>query len=196
MSLESYRKTLELQEKRLQAQNLNDRYTREYWKRIEDETDSYADVNRSQKEKRYSQYVESDYRESQHGNNKKGCLLFFSIIFVILIVSVVKNPSEADSKKLIKNFIVEKVNDEMRNKITNDNNDDVFKALGVFIGMSIAPYIIEGISQTTINDCVLFSTFDCTMEVEGSRKTIVSGIILFGKIIPLSSDLNPEEFKI
>lgn len=89
MSLESYKKFLEDQQR---TKTINDRYAnlpkRDYVENIEVE-----------------QVITKTPRK-----NHTGVLVFIFIILAIGIVAAVKNPSEIEGRKMIKDYIVEKVN--------------------------------------------------------------------------------------
>lgn len=78
----------------------------------------------------------------------------------------------------------------------NNEENDGFKQFGAFLGMTFAPQIVDHFSDIKVKDYILFSTFDCTTEVEDIDKTIVSGIIVFGKIIPMKTDLDLEKINL
>ena len=168
MSLESYKKFLEDQQR---TKTINDRYAnlpkREYEENIEVE-----------------QVITKTPRK-----NRTGVLVFILIILAVFIVAAVKNPSEAEGNKMVKDYIVEKVNYVLKSEINNEENDGL-KQFGAFLGMAFSSQIIDYVSDIEVSDYILFSTFDCTMEVEEKNRTIVSGVIVFGKIIPLKTDLD------
>lgn len=174
MSLESYKKFLEDQQR---TKTINDRYAnlpkRDYVENIEVE-----------------QVITKTPRK-----NHTGVLVFIFIILAIGIVAAVKNPSEIEGRKMIKDYIVEKVNQVLKSEMNNEENDG-FKQFGAFLEMTFAPQIVDHFSDIKVKDYILFSTFDCTTEVEDIDKTIVSGIIVFGKIIPMKTDLDLEKINL
>lgn len=169
MSLESYKKTIEAQKER----------EREY----------YPPSQSKEQENKHTQETEFVYVEGISRKKQTGCLVFFIIIGVLVIVASIKNPSENESRVLVKDFIVEKLNDHMRAEMNNDDNDGL-KKLGAFLGITFSSKIMDYVTQINVTDYVLLSTFDCTIEIKEEQNTIVSGIIVFGKIIPLKSDMN------
>lgn len=169
MSLESYKKALENQ--RIRQRKFNPEET--------------------PKQDEPRGHVETEYVlvEPRSGSRRTGALVTLILLVAILMVAAIKNPSESESRKLVNNYIVEKINDKLRDEMTNDENDGL-KQLGAFIGMTFSSHILEYLSETEVNDCVLFSTFNCKAKLEDTSITIAKGIILFGKVIPLKTDLN------
>lgn len=90
---------------------------------------------------------------------------------------------------MVKDYIVEKVNYVLKSEINNEENDGL-KRFGAFLGMAFSSQIADYVSDIEVSDYILFSTFDCTMEVEEKDRTIVSGVIAFGKIILMKTDLD------
>lgn len=174
MSLESYKKAIEAQKER----------EREY----------YPETNPSKSNVRQTRGTENVYVESNPRKRRTGCFVCFILIVALLIVAAIKNPSESEGEEMVKTYIVEGVNDFFRNEMTNDDNDDS-KQFVAFLGLSLSSHLIDYVVDTKVDDYVLFSTFDCTIEEDDSIKTLVSGIILCGKIIPLKSDLNTEKLE-
>lgn len=174
MSLESYKKFLETQQEK---KCLNDVYAnlpkRNYAKTIETE-----------------QVVTKPSRK-----RRSGFLVFKFIILAIIIVAAVKNPSEVEGKKMVKDYIVEKVNYVLKSEINKEGNDG-FKQFGAFLGMTFASQIVDYVSDIEVNDYILFSTFDCTMKVEDIDRTIIYGVIVYSKIIPLKTDLDLEKLNL
>ena len=122
MSLESYKKFLEIQQEK---KCLNDVYAnlpkRNYAKNIETE-----------------QVVTKPSRKRRSG--------FLVFIFIIIIVAAVKNPSEVEGKKMVKDYIVEKVNYVLKSEINKEGNDG-FKQFGAFLGMTVASQIVDYVSD-------------------------------------------------
>lgn len=171
MSLESYKKTLEAQKE---------------WKR-----EFNPESSTNSEERKPNQGSESIYDETRPRKRHSGCLIFFILIVALFAVSAIKNPSENESKEIVKGFIVEKINNKMRTGMNNEDNDGL-KQLGAFLGMAFSSNIIDYFCEIQVNDHIVFSTFDCTAEVDKERKTIVSGVIFLGKLIPLKSDIRKE----
>lgn len=122
-------------------------------------------------------------------------LVGLMIFLAIFIISAIKNPSEKDGKEMVNQFIVERINDKLRTDI-DANKDDGFTVIGGYIGMALIPKIVDYIIDTKVSDYVVLSTFKCTAETNDEPRNMLSGIIVFGKVIPLDSDLKDmEEFK-
>lgn len=175
MSLESYRKSIEVQNERERGY-LN---PQSWTKRVECNEASEPEYI----------YIEQPHR------SHTGCLIFIIVVTALLIVAAIKNPSEKESHEMVKDFVVEQLNTVLRDEMIDDDNEGI-KQLGIFLGITFASSVFDYISDVKVNDYVLFTTFDCTTEVTGSVKTIVSGIIVFGKIVPLKTDLDKEKLNI
>lgn len=174
MSFESYKKTIEAQRER--------------------ERDYYTEMKSCAEEPMCSKDTEDEYIEVKPQKRRKGCLVFFIIFVSLLVVAVIKNPSENDSREMVKSFIVDKTKNSLRNEVTNDDNDG-FKQLGALIGMTFASSLIDFTCETKVNDYIIFTTFDVTVDYHDEEINIVSGFIFFGKIIPLKTDLDAEAVK-
>lgn len=174
MALESYKKLTENQQK---TKTIND---------------LYANLPR----RHYAETIEEEQIISKPSRKKQfGVLGLIFIFFAVVIVAAVKNPSEIEGKKMIKDYIVEKVNYVLKSEINNQENDGL-KQFGAFLGMTFASQIVDHVSDIKVKDYILFSTFDCTTEVEDIDRTIVSGVIAFGKIIPMKTDLDLEKINL
>ena len=115
-------------------------------------------------------------------------LVVFAIIFAILAF---KNPTVSESKKLINSFIVEKVKDYANMQMSvNTDMDFLQKGFGNLLINELAPKIIEAGTQTKVSNFYIFSSFKVEADPTGEKKNLMSGIILLGKIIPLSSDID------
>jgi hypothetical protein len=174
MSLESYKKALDAQKEREKEYNV--------------QTDLYSEKRKPKPEPEYV------YAESKPSKKRRGFLLPLLIIVILFVVSAIQNPSEKEGKEIVKEFIVEKVNNKLRSEMTNEDNDGL-KQFGAFLGMAFASNIIDYVCEIQVHDYIVFSTFDCTTKVEDERKTIISGIIFFGKLIPLKTDIKEEAFE-
>lgn len=174
MSLESYKKALAAQRER----------EREYRAVAEPKKAKPAQA----REVEYV-YVTTKPRKKRHG-----CLIFILIIVALIVVSVIKNPSEQESKELVKDFVVEKINKYLRNEMTNEDNDPS-KFFGAMIGLALSSSLVDYACETEVDDYVIFSTFDCTAELEKSNKTVVAGIIFCGKVIPLKTEIDKDHLE-
>lgn len=129
------------------------------------------------------------YSSTKPTSHKKhlGWFLTLMLILTLLVVSAIKNPSESDSRDMVKNFIVEKVNDALREQMT-DKDSDGLTAFVSLLGMAFMPNLLDYACEIKVTDYILLTTFDCTTPIAESENCIVSGVIIFGKIIPLHSD--------
>lgn len=126
--------------------------------------------------------------------NKNGKIVWMRvvlIIFTFFVIAILKNPSAPKTKVLIKETLVEKINDKMSRELSNEDNTG-FEKIGIFLSMSAVPHLLENFINISVSDYVIFSTFNCTAEDGDEIKTIVSGIVIFGKVIPLTSDLSKD----
>lgn len=174
MSLESYKKALEAQQER--------------------ERKFSNEAKPKSEERIRTQEPEYVYVEAKPRKKHSGCVNFIILLAALFIVSAIKNPSERESKEMVKSFIVEKVNNKLRGEMTNEDNDGA-KQFGALLGMAFASNIIDYVSEINVTDYIIFTSFDCTTKVDDSERTIVSGIIFLGKIIPLKSDIKSENLK-
>lgn len=140
------------------------------------------------------QITETEYGYIEQSKNRKhgfGWLIFGAIIIALFFLAALKNPSKTEAKSEIKTMIMEKVTEKMRQEVTNEENDG-WKQIGSGLAMLFTPTIIDNMVQTDISDYVFFSTFDASVTVDEEKRTLVAGIILFGKVIPLKSDIKKE----
>ncbi len=142
-------------------------------------------------EREHNTQPEYIYAEAKPRKKRKGFLISLLLIIILFAVSAIKNPSENVGKEIVKEFIVEKVNNKLRSEMINEDNDG-FKQFAAFLGMAFTSNIIDYVCEIQVHDYIVFSTFDCTTDVEDERKTIVSGVIFFGKLIPLKTDIRKE----
>lgn len=137
---------------------------------------------------------EFDNTEANKKKRDTVSLVFLNAFVLLLFVAAIMNPSERSSRNMVKGFIVDKVNNYLRDEMTNEDNDG-FERFGAFIGMAFASNIVDYACETKTNDYIILTTFNCTTYIDDSEKTIVSGIIIFGKIIPIKTDLNTEKIR-
>lgn len=163
--------------------------------------ESYKKQLQAQRErdKKYAQPQQEvasgyDYIE-QPKSRKRGWFWMVSgvALVVVLFLAALKNPSKAEAKAELKSMIMDVVTAEMRQEVTNEDND-VWKQICSGLAMLFAPTIIDNMVQTEISDYIFFSTFDARVAVDEEMRTLVSGIILFGKVIPLKSDIKQDSF--
>lgn len=130
--------------------------------------------------------------------NKWGRIRFVVLLTIvaILVVAIIKNPSSTETKALIKDAIVEKVYERLDAELMYEDNSE-YARFGSFMGKAIAPHILDYFANINVSDYIVFSTFVCTSKYDNVQtKNIVSGVVVFGKVIPLKSDLNSEALEL
>lgn len=103
---------------------------------------------------------------------------------VILIIAAIKNPSVTESKQLIKDAAIEKINGKLSSNVLSGTQQ-----FASMLGMFLAPTLLDKFVTIDVNDYVVFSTFKATIVVIEEHKNLASGIIVFGNVVPLSSDI-------
>lgn len=151
-------------------------------------------MNLNSEEYRLNQEPQYMYVEAKPHKKRIGCLIPFFLLVVLFVVSAIKNPSEKEGKEMVKEFIVEKVNNKLRTEMTDEDNNGLTQ-LGAFLGMTFASNLIDYVCDIQVNDYIVFSTFDCTIDIDDESESIVSGVIFLGKLIPLETDLKQEAFE-
>lgn len=166
MSLESYRKALASQQER--------------------ENQFRDDDSNTVSQNEMMAYVNN---ASPNNGLRKFAMYIFWIAF--FLVAIISNPSPSEAKHEINSVILEKFNEHMRKEMRDEENDS-WKQMGAGFAMLLAPALIDKLVQTEVSDCILFSTFNASVPHNNQSVTMVSGIIVFGKIIPLryNSDLD------
>lgn len=164
MSLESYLKTLEEQRRR------------------ESEIRG-VDVNPIQRKKanKRSNYSVNTYANKRTRHGKK--LLYF-LITAVLLIAIIENPSNTRAKADVNTIIKERVKEIIWKSNSNKTEWD---EIGAGLAMLFAPTVIDNYLQTKTSNYVLFSTFETNCF--GISGPVFSGIIIFGKVIPLTSRL-------
>lgn len=119
---------------------------------------------------------------------KKKLLLF---IAVILIIAAVKNPSRPNAIQMVKAYTIEKVNQKIYDNM-NEGEEDSAAQVGQFFGSIFVSKIVEKVIDVDVTDYIILSSFRITAF---GNKNIASGVILFGNIIPLASDIKNENFQ-
>lgn len=114
-------------------------------------------------------------------------LFLILAIIAIIILAVLKNPSNSDAKAEIKSMILEKVKGNCHQKFTDELEPN--EMIGTGLSMLLVPTIIDNMVQMEVSNYVLFSTFDAKISFLGESKTLAAGIIIFGKVIPLKSEI-------
>lgn len=129
-------------------------------------------------------------RRSYYNKPKKsrtGLYIFLAVIFIILFTAIVTNPSQTQSKQLVKETVLSYVDDYIQ-KQSAQSNDFLVQA-GAALGMTLAPSLWDYGVKTKVDNYVLFSKFSSDLNIMGMNTNVVSGIILFGQVIPLNSGL-------
>lgn len=116
------------------------------------------------------------------------CLI---IIVALLVIAAATNPSQNEARKMIKEQTLEYVDQAIKLKMQQSAENDGFAAIASMVGMAIAPQLFDYAVDTKVNNFLFFSTFDMAVNIEaiGVNQKVISGIIVFGQMIPLESDL-------
>lgn len=148
-------------------------------------------------ENKYTQPQQEDASEDvyirQPKSRKRGSgrLIFGIIIIVLFFLAALKNPSKTEAKEEIKTMIMEKIAQTMSQDTTNEDND-AWDKIGSGLAMLFTTTIIDNMVQTDISNYIFFSTFDASVTTKEDKRTLAAGIILFGKVIPLKSDIKKD----
>lgn len=140
---------------------------------------------------------ETEIDDKQPNNKKKKFrirLILIAVIFFFLLFAGIKNPSESESKDLIKHHIIEFINDLARKEESQnpESNEDAI-ITNRFLRNTLLPGLIDTMVTIHTSDYIFFSSFEATVEANDKKKNLMSGIILFGKVLPLSSDIDQNE---
>lgn len=155
MSLESYKKALEEQRERERQ---------------------YA-MEHQQSDKRAS----TKSAETKDNNPTKrtgtGMFIFLFIVVSLGVAAIVKNPTEAEARRQLKQTAIDMMQNHM-----NEESDDL--SLTGFIATLMLPSMYDNFTKTEVTDYTWFSSFSVTT-INLDENYTVSGIIVFGKIIPI-----------
>jgi hypothetical protein len=114
--------------------------------------------------------------------------IILGVIALIVVIAAIKNPSVSESKDLVMEAIItRKINEEFRKGVDNEKNSRLEKSL-IALASLIAPAILDKYISIDVTDYVLFSSFKVNLNEDEEIKEAASGIILFGNVIPLSSN--------
>ena len=116
-------------------------------------------------------------------------VIFIIVTVAVIILAIVKNPSESVAKEEIKNEFIERINEKVRKNLSDSESTGTEK-LGSALAGFLAPKMMDYLVTVNVSDYLLFSTFNANTIVGGNAEPIASGVILFGKIIPLKSDFD------
>lgn len=183
MSLESYRKNLEAQQKREKIENIEEKeevYT--------SEADHYSD------DQIFEESIEIDNSRPQ--KRGIGKIIIAIAVIAILFLAALKNPSKTDAKAEVNGMITEKVMEKIQGEMTNiDDEESIGSTLGSALASLFIPSVIDKIVNIEVSDYIFFTTYDANISIMQEKKTIVSGVILFGKVIPLHTDIDTDALK-
>lgn len=118
----------------------------------------------------------------------------------VLLVAALKNPSESEAKVMVENKINTILNQKVEEKLLEDNDkaDDNNIISGLVTGFiqGLVPKVLHEMSTVDVNNYVVFSTFDVTLKKlnqKAEKKSLAHGVIVFGKVVPLGTDLNEND---
>lgn len=115
-------------------------------------------------------------------------LIFFIIVIGILVLAAVKNPTEEEAKQRVKTEMTELINDKVESNVDTEAGMSL-KQIGASIVKHIAPALVDKMIDVDVNNYIVFTTFNASSSFNDSKVSIASGIIVFGKIIPLKTDI-------
>ena len=119
-----------------------------------------------------------------------GCFsICFLMLIAVLVVAAIKNPSETESRELIQKQIVEKVNENVRKTISDEDKDAGTQIGAALVGLFM-PKLLDYAMNVDINDYVIFSTFTITPNIPEAEGKYMKGIIVFGKVIGTSTNID------
>ena len=161
--------------------------------------ESYKKTLENKREQEQKSSLENKHQSTHHKSPKRKKSSATKIIAVAVLIAVfflaaLKNPSEIEAKTEIKTLFTEKVNEKMRQQVTDEENS-AGKQIGSMLAMLVAPTLIDKWIQIDISNYIFFSTVDANIKIHDEKKTIASGVIVFGKVIPLKSDIKKEYFE-
>ncbi|MDE5608078.1 MAG: TM2 domain-containing protein [Muribaculaceae bacterium] len=140
----------------------------------------------------YTEYTQRNSKEpivtyvQRKPSSQKSVILILSIL-AILFIAVLKNPTETQAKAEINTLIKEKVNENIRKELSEGDKTELNK-LGAGLAMMFTPAMIDHCVLNKISNYIFFSTFETSYTYDGEYGAIASGIIIFGKVIPLKSN--------
>ena len=173
MSLESHKKSIETQEER--------------------ESKYLDEIQFSAPEEQVDSPIETiKYETSKSSKLGIGKLIIWIGVIAFLLLAALKNPSETEAKAEINSMITEKFVDIMKEQATDDNNT-AWEPIGSGLAVLFAPTLIDNMVRTDISNYIFFSTFTSTVTFEEKKKTLVAGVIILGKVIPLETDLKNDD---
>lgn len=115
-------------------------------------------------------------------------LVSIVILAAVVVLAAMKNPSEQQSKEMVRSFLSDKVTGVINKNMADEKSDGV-KLVANFLASKLTPGLMDSMVDVETDDYVVMTRFDARVEKAGIDKSVMSGIIIFGKLIPLSSDL-------
>lgn len=176
MSLDSYKKAIEAQRKR----------EHEY------------EHNFPQHKYSIDREPEQKIRYYERPKKRKfGIVTIIIFTISIILLAALTNPSNTNAKTEIISLIKDKFIEKMREDVNNDDNS-ASKQFGASLMMTLFNLdllnlrAIDFYVNTDVSNYIFFSTFNTQVTIKEENKTLVSGVIIFGKVIPLKSDFKKE----
>lgn len=159
MSLESYRKALEEQREREKQYD-----------------------NGYQHPKTPSVSISENNKQNSKGRRMSTAkFLFLFILCSIGLGAIISNPTEDEARKLIKQKAIEIIKDN-----ANEDRGSEYSFTD-FLSDMMLPIFYDSYTKTTVTNYNWFSTFTVST-VNFDENLRVKGIIIFGRIIPLSKE--------
>lgn len=129
---------------------------------------------------------------SARKKSSTGKIIFSLVIIAILVIAAITNPSKSAAKEEVNTALSEQVDRYINKEMAGEDN-----SLGARFGSALAklltPTLVNTLVDTNVSNYIFFSTFESKVTVINEEKKLASGIILFGNVIPLSSDLKEEK---
>lgn len=133
--------------------------------------------------------LENDAYQTKSKKTVIGKLILTLIFISVFLLAAIKNPNKTEAKAEIMTMLMEQINETIKESSGSQSSKFGAYLTMAFMGNTLA----EAFLNTEISDYIFFSTYDVKTNVHEEEKIIVSGIIIFGKILPLHSDL--DDFK-
>lgn len=116
-----------------------------------------------------------------------GWFIFLILLIGLLAAAAITNPTETESKKIVKNTVLTYAEDYVVEKMVD--YDGPLTEMALSLGKRLAPKVWDKAVETEVENYIIFTKFKANIGFQGYRKNLLSGIILFGQLIPLDSDL-------
>lgn len=128
----------------------------------------------------------TDYHEVSRSSSITK-IIFAEIIIAIFLLGAIKNPTVSQTKAEVKSMLLEQYYDNLRKQLVY--TDSIDKQIESSFAMFIAPNIIDTWLQTDVSDYIFFSTFNSSLRVGKDVRAVMSGAVIFGKVVPLKYDM-------